>query len=266
MTDELVKAEPWRSLSQWTSARIAMGRVGASLPTTAVLEFNLDHAQVRDAIHTPLDTDRMQQEFQQAGFKTLVARSRARDRSEYLRRPDLGRLLDASCIAGLTRDTAAPTGTLTVVVADGLSSLAPASHALAMLQRLHDGLVDWQLDDVVIASEARVALADEIGQLRGAEASLILIGERPGLKSPDSMGAYLTYRPRAGRMDSERNCVSNIRPEGLAYDVAVFRLLHLLARVRAMGETGVALKDDSEDSNTLDVAQARHRLSHKGIK
>ena len=94
----------------------------------------------------------------------------------------------------------------------------------------------------------------------------MLIGERPGLKSPDSLGAYLTYSPRKGRMDSERNCVSNIRPEGLAYDVAVFRLLHLLARVRAMGETGVALKDDSEDSNTLDVAQARHRLSHKGIK
>jgi ethanolamine ammonia-lyase small subunit len=135
-----------------------------------------------------------------------------------------------------------------------------------VLQPLRDGLVGWQLDDVVLATEARVALADEIGQLRGAEASLILIGERPGLKSPDSMGAYLTYGPRAGRMDSERNCVSNIRPDGLAYDVAVFRLLHLLARARALGETGVALKDDSEDSNTLDVAQARQRLSDQGIK
>jgi len=264
--DELVKAEPWRALSQWTSARIAMGRVGASMPTAAVLEFNLDHAQARDAIHTPLDTSRMQQEFEQAGFRTLVARSRARDRSEYLRRPDLGRLLDPLCIAPLKRDSAAPEGTLTVVVADGLSSLAPASHALAVLRRLRDGLVDWQLDDVVLATEARVALADEIGQLRRAEAALILIGERPGLKSPHSMGAYLTYGPRIGRMDSERNCISNIRPESLSYDVAVFRLLHLLARARMLGATGVALKDDSEDANTLDIMPGGQRLSDQGIK
>jgi ethanolamine ammonia-lyase small subunit len=254
MKHDLVTAEPWHALSQWTSARIAMGRAGASMPTQAVLEFGMDHARARDAIHTALDTDRLRLELEQAGFNTLPAWSRARDRSEYLRRPDLGSSLDSSCIEALTLNNPAPPGKLTVVVADGLSSLAPASHAVPVLRCLRDGLVDWQLDHIVLATQARVALADEIGQLRGAEATLILIGERPGLKSPDSLGAYLTYRPCVGRMDSQRNCISNIRPAGLSYDIAVFKLLHLLTQAKSLGATGVALKDDSDDAGALTLA------------
>jgi ethanolamine ammonia-lyase small subunit len=245
--DEFVRIEPWHVLSRWTSARIAMGRVGASMPTEAVLEFDMDLARARDAIHATLDTQNMRRVLELAGFNTLIARSRARDRAEYLRRPDLGRSLDDSGRQALARHDDVSTGTLTVVVADGLSSLAPACHALAMLELLRDGLVDWHLDSIVIATQARVALADEIGELRRAESVLVLIGERPGLKSPDSLGAYLTYAPRIGRMDSERNCISNIRPEGLTYEVAVFKLLHLLTQARKLGATGVALKDNSDN-------------------
>ncbi|RZU38826.1 ethanolamine ammonia-lyase subunit EutC [Edaphobacter modestus] len=251
MSESPSRVEPWHSLTQWTSARIAMGRAGASMPTASVLEFNSDHALARDAIHTALDTFLLERRFAAAGFRTLSAWSRARDRSEYLRRPDLGRSLDPACVPALRADDDAQSATLTVVVADGLSALAPASHALPLLELLRDGLAQWTLDPVVIATQARVALGDEIGQLRRAEAVLVLIGERPGLKSPDSLGAYLTYLPRAGRMDSERNCVSNIRPAGLTYDQAVFRLLHLLTQARVLGATGVSLKDGSDTLREL---------------
>lgn len=245
MNRELVRAEPWHTLSRWTSARIAMGRAGVSTPTQALLEFNLDHAQARDAIYTPFDSDVLQREFQLAGFNTLAVRSCAQSRTEYLRRPDLGAALDPRCIATLTQSEAPKPGRLSVVIADGLSALAPAHHALEVLLSLRQGLGDWQLDDIVVASQARVALADEIGEQRGAEAVLMLIGERPGLKSPDSLGAYLTYSPRKGRMDSERNCVSNIHRSGLSYSAATSKLLHLLAQARALGTTGIALKEDS---------------------
>lgn len=248
MKDELVQVESWRSLSRWTSARIAMGRVGASLPTQAVLEFSLDHARARDTIHVPLDVNTLQAQFQQAGFHSTHVWSQARDRAEYLRRPDLGRVLDSACTKIFEGLNVAPPAMLTVVVADGLSSLAPASHALPILERLRAGLVDWNLDSVIVATQARVALGDEIGRLRGAEAVLALIGERPGLKSADSLGAYLTYRPHPGCTDAERNCISNIRAGGLSYDEAVFRLLHLLGKARKLGCTGVALKDDSDRS------------------
>ena len=243
---KLVVVDPWRSLSQWTTARIALGRVGSSLPTQAVLDFTMDHARARDAIHTALDVEAMERQFCEAGFTTLRAWSLARDRSEYLRRPDLGRTLDLACIEGLRPEQSPTKGMLTVVVADGLSSLAPASHALPLLQHLRNMLTDWTLDSVVLATQARVALEDEIGQLRQAEAVLMLIGERPGLKSPDSLGAYLTYRPCAGFTDAERNCVSNIRGGGLSYEHAAFKLRHLLAGARAYGSSGVTLKDESD--------------------
>jgi ethanolamine ammonia-lyase small subunit len=228
-----------------------MGRVGASQPTDAVLEFNADHALARDAIHKALDTSEFCKELEVHGFHSLTAQSQACDRSTYLRRPDLGRLLSPDCIEALTRTDTASKSTLTVVVADGLSALAPALHALPLLERLRQGLKSWELDAVVVATQARVALGDEIGQLRRAEASLVLIGERPGLRSADSLGAYLTYAPRPGRMDSERNCISNIRPNGLTYGEAVFRLLHLLDEARTLGMSGVALKDESESSRRL---------------
>ncbi len=235
-------------LSQWTAARIAVGRVGASLPTQPLLDFTMDHARARDAIHTPMNVDKLTQQFQQAGFLTLTATSQARNRSEYLRRPDLGRSLNPESVEDLTEQNPPKNGRLTVVVADGLSAQAPETHALPLLLQLREAMTGWQLDSIVFATQARVDLGDDIGALRGAEAVLILIGERPGLKSPDSLGAYLTYHPRPGRMDSERNCVSNIRTEGLPYDLASYKLLRLLCGARQLGASGVLLKDDSDDT------------------
>ncbi len=251
MSEDISRTEPWHVLTQWTSARIAMGRVGSSLPTKAVMEFNADHALARDAVYASLDLAEMQEQFAQAGFTTLVARSRAQSRSEYLRRPDLGRSLDPVCAAELQLKNIEESGMLSVVVADGLSALAPRLHAAPLLKQLCEGLGHWKLDSVVLATQARVALGDEIGELRGAEAVLVLIGERPGLRSSDSLGAYLTYRPKVGRMDSERNCISNIRPVGLGYEQAAFRLKHLLERARILGATGVSLKDESDDLPAL---------------
>lgn len=256
-------------LSRWTSARVALGRAGASMPTDAVLEFAMDHARARDSVHTPLDTEALEEELRAEGFSTLRARSRARNRSEYLRRPDLGRTLDPACEAALL-ETGPPhaqgegAGRLTVVVADGLSSAAPAMHAVPLLREIRLGLDGWTLDAVVIATQSRVALADGIGALRCAEAVLILIGERPGLKSADSLGAYLTYLPRLGRTDAERNCVSNIRPAGLSYAAAAHKLLYLLREARVLGQSGVALKDNS-DLALLPVAQAGQTTSANAL-
>lgn len=244
MKDDLAAKDPGSVLRQWTSARVAIGRVGASLPTGAHLEFTRDHALARDAVHLPLDVDALADGLRSQGFPSIRITSRAADRSEYLRRPDLGRRLHADFVA-IVQDKGA-VQRLTVVIADGLSAQAPARHAVPLLLQLRELLVDWTMDDVVIATQARVALADEVGALRGAEATLILIGERPGLKSPDSLGAYLTYGPRVGRTDAERNCVSNIRPEGLTYDVAAHRLAHLLRRARELAGSGTMLKDDSD--------------------
>jgi ethanolamine ammonia-lyase small subunit len=212
-----------------------------------MLEFNTDHALARDAIYAPMPAARLEKEFADAGLPTILVASRVLNRSEYLRRPDLGRRLTPQSAKALHRAQPAPQ-TLTIVVADGLSALAPATHAPPLIAALRESLTNWSLDSIVIATGARVALGDEIGELRGAEAVLVLIGERPGLKSPDSLGAYLTYRPCLGRMDSERNCVSNIRPAGLSYGQAAFRLLYLLHQARLLGLSGVALKDESDRS------------------
>jgi ethanolamine ammonia-lyase small subunit len=246
LSDSLEKFEPWHGLTRWTSARIAMGRAGASLRTTSMLEFNSDHALARDAVYTSLDTASLQKDLEREGFETILTQSRARDRAEYLRRPDLGRSLNQNYVSSLKADADFADSRLTVVVSDGLSALAPERHALPLLRLLRAYLTEWQIDKVVLATQARVALGDEIGELRQAKAVLVLIGERPGLKSADSLGAYLTYRPRVGRTDAERNCISNIRPEGLSYEQAAFRLFHLLSQARVLGATGVTLKDDSD--------------------
>ena len=162
-----------------------------------------------------------------------------------LRRPDLGRQLNPDYVASLRQQETPLIRRITIVVADGLSALAPSLHALPMLTRLREALPDWDIDPV-LATQARVALADDIGELRLANISLIFIGERPGLKSPDSLGAYLTYAPRRGRTDAERNCVSNIRPAGLSYDEATFRLAHLIQSAYTLGASGTQLKDDSD--------------------
>jgi ethanolamine ammonia-lyase small subunit len=249
-----ITTDPWHALRRFTDARIALGRAGASLPTAPLLAFNLSHAQARDAVHTPLDTGALHSELERRGLASIEVQSAAQSREQYLRRPDLGRMLDAPSAARLASHAAVagPPPDLVFVIADGLSSKAAALHALALLDRTIAQLKGWHIGPIVVATQARVALGDQVGELMGAGMVAILIGERPGLSSPASLGVYLTYRPAVGRSDAERNCISNVRPEGLIYDAAAFKLAHLLEAARSRKLTGVGLKDESVwDGNVL---------------
>lgn len=243
------RADPWHALRRLTAARIALGRTGASQPTQALLEFGLAHARARDAVHAPLDADALADALHADGWQTRRARSAAGDRATYLRRPDLGRRLEDADRAALAAEGTADTlavPRLALVVADGLSALAVARHAPAVLAELRPRLAGWRFAPVVIVTQARVAIGDDVGEALGADAVAVLIGERPGLSSPDSLGIYLTWTPRRGMHDAQRNCISNIRPEGLPCALAAFKLAWLLDGARRLGATGVALKDDSD--------------------
>ncbi|NSL54235.1 ethanolamine ammonia-lyase subunit EutC [Uliginosibacterium aquaticum] len=241
-----ITPDPWTRLRSLTPARLALGRSGVSLPTAEVLRFGLAHAQARDAVHEALDLDALTQAFSQAGFASLRVASQATDRATYLRRPDLGRRLAPSSAALLKQAAPASPLPLLIVVADGLSSLAISRHTLPLLQALLPYFPTLREAPVVIASQARVALGDEIGQSLNAALVAVLIGERPGLSSPDSLGIYLTGGPRVGLTDAWRNCISNVRPEGLDYAEAARKLAFLIAGARQLGRTGVDLKDDSD--------------------
>ena len=241
----LVEPDPWTALRAFTPARIALGRTGASQPTDALLAFSLAHAQARDAVHAPLDIASLSNELLDAGFDILSVHSQATDRHQYLRRPDLGRRLDDASRERLQAHTCAQAPELVFVVADGLSATAVMRHAVPMLRAARARLPGWVIGPVVIAEQARVALGDEIGEGLAAGAVALLVGERPGLSSPDSLGIYLTWAPRVGRTDAERNCISNIRPEGLPCDRAAIVLESLLNGARRLGATGVVLSDES---------------------
>jgi ethanolamine ammonia-lyase small subunit len=241
-----VAADPWSALRRLTPARIALGRSGASLPTEEVLRFGVAHALARDAVHQALDADRLEADLRDAGFESVRVRSRASDRRTYLLRPDLGRRLAEESAQALRarRDAGAD---VCVVIADGLSSAAVQRHALPLLAAFRDEARSrWSLAPVVIAEQGRVALGDEIGEIVKARLAAILIGERPGLSSPDSLGVYLTWEPRVGRNDGERNCVSNVRPEGLVYAEAARKTAWLIGEAFRLRLTGVALKDQSD--------------------
>lgn len=240
--------DPWMALRRYTHARIALGRAGNGLPTRAQLAFELAHAQARDAVHAPLDAQSLEAALHDAGFATLQVHSAASDRADYLRRPDLGRRLDAYSAASLDEHARQQDGRpdLLFVVADGLSSHAVARHALPVLTRVRAQLPELRLGPVVIAQQARVALGDDIGERLQARLVAVMLGERPGLSSPDSLGIYITHAPRRGCNDAQRNCISNVRPQGLAYESAAFKLGYLVSRALALGLTGVALKDDSD--------------------
>jgi ethanolamine ammonia-lyase small subunit len=244
-----VQADPWQALRRFTPARIALGRAGDSLPTRALLEFGLAQAQARDAVHEPSHQDALLAQLAAGGYTALGVHSAAADRQQYLRRPDLGRRLDAASRERLLQWSAAerdrPPPDIVVVVADGLAPQAAARHALPLLRILETLLTAWNLGPVVVADLARVALGDEIGAVLGARQVAMLIGERPGLSAPDSLGIYLTHGPRLGRTDAERNCISNVRPAGLGYEAAARRLRYLLESALRLGRTGVDLKDDS---------------------
>ncbi|SPB13386.1 ethanolamine ammonia-lyase small subunit [Caballeronia novacaledonica] len=252
----MTHADAWDALRRFTNARIALGRAGSSLPTAPLLAFELAHAQARDAVHQPLDTAALADTLRAAGFDTLGVRSAAPDRAHYLRRPDLGRLLDDESAQRLAAHAAE--SDLAFVAADGLSAFAAQRHVAPLLAHLRGNLDGWNVAPVVIATQARVALGDRIGELLRAKIVVVMIGERPGLSSPDSLGLYVTYAPRAGRHDAERNCISNVRPEGLDYEHAAFKLTWLLNEARRLKLTGVGLKDHSgslaaPDTGTLEA-------------
>jgi ethanolamine ammonia-lyase small subunit len=250
-----VVRNPWQQLRQFTAARIALGRTGVSLPTAPQLAFQLAHAQARDAVHRELDDDALAQSLTESlGLRCIRASSAAGDRATYLRRPDLGRTLDPQSRLAL-QDTAGPYD-IGFVIADGLSALAIERHALPFLRDWLDDLspsAALSLAPTVIVRQGRVAVGDEVAQLLGVQLVVVMIGERPGLSSPDSMGLYLTWRPQVGMTDERRNCISNVRPAGLAYPDAAIKLHYLVAEARRRGLSGVALKDDSDDAVLEDV-------------
>lgn len=240
----------WAHLRQHTPARIALGRTGVSLPTREVLDFALAHAQARDAIHLPLDTDALCAELAPQGWPAppVLLHSQARDRHEYLLRPDLGRRLDADSVArlGAAGDAGAPAPDLVLVVGDGLSALGIQLHGAALLGAIRRALGPAvRLGPLVVVRQARVAVADEVGERLGAAAVAMVVGERPGLSSPDSVGIYLTHAPRVGCSDAQRNCISNVRPAGQDVETAARRLVWLFEESRRLGLTGVGLKDHS---------------------
>ena len=244
-----IAPDPWADLRAHTQARLALGRAGAALPTAELLRFGMAHAQARDAVHIPLDADALAAQLQALGCATRLVHSAAPDRATYLLRPDLGRRLcnaDAAVLRDMPAEGGAPIDLL-VVVADGLSSLAVARQAPPLVQAIRQQApAGWHIGPVVIAQQARVALGDEVGSLLEARMVAVLIGERPGLSSPDSLGIYLTWHPQVGRSDAERNCISNVRPEGLEPARAAARLWWLCRAARQLGLTGVGLKDRSD--------------------
>lgn len=235
----------WRDLRRFTPARVALGRAGTGLPTAAHLAFQAAHALARDAVHAELDLEALLHALNQAGLTGITVRSACPDRRQYLLRPDLGRRLadeDRQRLAG----SAAP-GALAFLICDGLSAAAVRNHAVPLLQAAiplltKAGVAVAPL--IVIATQGRVALGDDVGLALQAEAIAVLIGERPGLSAPDSMGVYLTWQPRPGRTDAERNCISNIRPDGLPIPAAADKFSWLINQMRLIRATGIELKDE----------------------
>ncbi|WP_409348069.1 ethanolamine ammonia-lyase subunit EutC [Pseudomonas sp. RIT778] len=241
---------PWLELRRLTPARIALGRTGTSLPTSAQLDFQYAHAQARDAVHLPFDHAGLSAQLTERQRDSLLLHSAAVDRNSYLQRPDLGRKLsDQSAQALREYAQAHPGGVdLVIVVADGLSALAVHRHTLPFLTRLEEQMSadEWSIAPVVLVEQGRVAIGDEIGQLLGAKMVVMLIGERPGLSSPDSLGLYFTYNPKVGLTDAYRNCISNVRLEGLSYGMAAHRLLYLMREACRRQLSGVNLKDEAQ--------------------
>jgi ethanolamine ammonia-lyase small subunit len=262
---------PWRELRRHTPARIGLGRAGVSLPTAAQLDFQLAHAQARDAVHRPLDVGALRDEIEALGLDSIALQSAATSRPMYLQRPDLGRQLGADSRAQLealriprhAQGIAGPD--LAIVVVDGLSALAVQRHAAPLIAALRAQAIaaHWSFAPVAVVEQGRVAVGDGIGELLDARLVVVLIGERPGLSSPDSLGIYLTWAPRVGRHDAERNCISNVRPEGLGYADAAAKLAYLLDEALRRELTGVALKDESGAAGEMLSAQPNFLLGER---
>lgn len=258
--NHLIHEDPWHKLRQFTQARIGIGRVGTSIPTEELLRFQLSHAQAMDAVHVPLDEQQLVETMATRSTLTpylpaLSLHSQADDRLTYLQRPDLGRKLSESSIERLKNhaDEHAKPYDLAIVIADGLSSYAISNHATPFIEALieqlqKDNKNSWQIAPLCIVHQGRVAVGDDVGEAINAKEVLVLVGERPGLSSPDSLGLYLTWHPHRGTEDSLRNCISNVRPQGLPYQAAAMKCFYLLAESRRLKLTGVGLKDRSDDT------------------
>jgi ethanolamine ammonia-lyase small subunit len=252
--DPKVVPNHWDSLKQFTPARIALGRAGISLPTRASLDLQLAHALARDAVNIPVAFAELDQRLHFMGYQTMTLKTRAENQQVYLQRPDLGRLLSESAIDSLHK-SAPVSADAVVVVADGLSSKAIECHAEPFLSLLLPELQEnaYALSPVCLVKHGRVAIGDAIAEYYAARLCIVLIGERPGLSSPDSMGIYFTYQARSGiSTDADRNCISNIHKNGLSYEQALKKLLFLLTGAEKLQLSGVSLKDETTDTTPND--------------
>lgn len=252
----IVVENAWERLKAFTDARIGLGRAGVSLPTSKLLAFQLAHAQAQDAVHCPLEVETLANALSKAlnlSEAPLLVHSHAQDRAMYLQRPDYGRRLNEESREKLQQAAASQQRyDLAVVIVDGLSALAVQQNSTPFLRALYQMLssdgYDWQLAPLTIVEQGRVAIGDEVGALLNADAVLVMIGERPGLSSPDSLGLYMTWAPEPGLKDDRRNCISNVRPAGLQVKEAARRFFLLLKEARQLKVSGVKLKDRSEDN------------------
>ncbi len=256
---ENVIENPWATLREYTDARIGLGRAGVSIPTSHSLNFQLSHAQAQDAVHLPLDVETVMGQLEKANlyqeiFPPVLLYSQAVNRTTYLQRPDLGRRLDKKSIDILKKVNTLKDEKydLSIVIVDGLSSLAIKENAAIFIKKLLEVLntdsQDWNVSPLTIVQQGRVAIGDEVGRILNSKTTIVLIGERPGLSSPNSMGLYLTYNPKVGLTDESRNCISNIRVEGLSYDEAIKKTIYLLKESRRLELSGINLKDRTSNS------------------
>jgi ethanolamine ammonia-lyase small subunit len=237
---DLIQSDPWSSLKAFTTARIALGRTGTAIPLKEVLAFRMAHAHARDAVYSQLETSSLQEQLQSFHIPVQILHSRAADRFEYLQRPDKGRRLSVESAALLL-----PHNTdVAIIFADGLSATAVNIHAYPLLQHLLPMLSGFSVAPICLVQQGRVAIGDEIGALLRVKVTIVLIGERPGLSAADSMGAYITFAPAVGTTDEARNCISNIRQEGLSYPLAAGKIFYLLQEALRLGLSGVGLKDN----------------------
>lgn len=247
-----VQEDPWSSLRAFTTARIALGRTGTAIPLREVLSFKLAHAHARDAVYSVLDTRLLQEQLKALHADTVLLHSSAADRQEYLQRPDKGRRLDAHSIAAL--GNVPSQHDLVIIIADGLSATAMNIHTAPLLTLLLPMLKNAGISTgpLCLVEQGRVAIGDEIGGIVKAKMTLVLIGERPGLSAADSMGAYLTFNPRIGNTDEARNCISNIRQEGLQYAPAAGKICYLIQEAFRLQLSGVGLKDNYRNIGQID--------------
>ncbi len=243
--NEIARQDPWEMLKKFTDARIALGRTGVSIPVKENLQFKMAHAFARDAIYTKMDMDALARGMDHLDHPYCFLHSRAENREQYLQRPDLGRMLSADGFSTMEEASGDKSYDICINIADGLSATAVNLHSIALLHEILPLLkaTGFSVSPVCLIEQGRVAIGDETGSYFQAKLSIILIGERPGLSSPDSLGVYITYHPQKGNTDAMRNCVSNIRPKGLSYSAAADKIVYLIKESIRLQISGVALKD-----------------------